>query len=61
MTYDPTQIWYPPKIDDFTQFRNFSKGKLYDDMKHDSDKLQNRQQIDELTTFRNGFEFEVYW
>ena len=30
--------------------------KLYDDMKHDSDKFQNLQQIDNLTKFRNGFE-----
>ena len=26
MTHDPTKIQNPPKIDDFTQFRNFSKG-----------------------------------
>ena len=25
MTHDPTQIQNPRKIDDFTQFRNFSK------------------------------------
>ena len=28
--------------------------KLYDDMKHDSDKFQNLQKIDNLTKFRNG-------
>ena len=26
MRHDPTKIRNPPKIDDFTQFRNFLKG-----------------------------------
>ena len=30
--------------------------EFYDDMKHYSNKLQNHQQIDNLTKFRNGFE-----
>ena len=30
--------------------------KLYEDMKHDSDKFQNLHKIDNLTKFRNGFE-----
>ena len=30
--------------------------KLYDDMKHDSDKFQNLTKIDNLKKIRNGFE-----
>ena len=39
-----------------TNVRSFERltHKLYDDMKHNTDKFQNLQKVDNLTKFRNG-------